>query len=95
VLKKAPNKYGKKGGKRHKEVIGKVKKDIDKRGFKVGTEARFDVVNEYKSKMYADVVALDGKNRIAEIHQVGKGTKKGRAIACEQKVMYAGVYART
>ena len=42
-------------------------------------EYKYNTPNESKKTRYADVVGLDRKGRVAEIHQVGKTTKRYNA----------------
>lgn len=83
-----PNPYGKKGGVLHQNKINEIAKDIEARGLTPGYEYRFDTTGGYKDSRFADVVGLDSQGRVAEIHQVGKSTKKySSPISREKKAI--------
>lgn len=49
------------------------------------TEYRFRTSNGQKSSRYADVVGLDSQGRVAEIHQVGRNTKRYNAPVARER----------
>ena len=59
-----------------------------KRNLTPKTEYKFKTEGGYKNTRYADVVALDSRNNVVEVHQVGKVTKKKKMpVARERKAI--------
>ena len=77
--KRIPNPNGKKGCKAHQSVIEEIGDDIKSRGLIPKFEYKYNTPNGSKKTRYADVVGLDRKGRVAEVHQVGKTTKRYNA----------------
>ena len=85
---KCPNPNGKNGGTKHQAKIENIKKSAIDRGLKYQTEYKYTVTNGYKKTRYADVVVFDSKNRVMEIHQVGRTTKKHKKpVSRERKAI--------
>ncbi|MCI7632439.1 MAG: hypothetical protein MSS80_00140, partial [Mollicutes bacterium] len=83
-----PNPNGKNGGIKHQSKINEIVAEAQKRGLKYIKEYRFKTPNGYKKNRYADVVILDSKNRVMEIHQVGRTTKKHKKpVSRERKAI--------
>ena len=88
TLKTPPNPNGKKGGVAHQNKIKEIATDIEERGFTPEYEYKYDTSGGFKDTRYADVVGLDSQGRVAEIHQVGRSTKKyGAPISRERKAI--------
>ena len=86
--KAVPNPSGKKGGIPHQNKINKVASDIEKRGLTPKYEYKYSTPGGVKNNRYADVVGLDSQGRVAEIHQVGRSTKKyGSPVSREKKAI--------
>ena len=82
-----PNPNGKKGGLPHQEEIKAVKKDIESRGLDHVSEYKYETPNGNKTSRYADVVAVDKKGKVVEVHQVGKQNKNLTPVSREVKAI--------
>ncbi|MFC4812911.1 RHS repeat domain-containing protein [Paenibacillus sp. GCM10023250] len=85
--KKVPNPNGKKGGAAHQQKTQEVEDDIRSRDLTPVREQEYDTKGGYKSKRYADVVAVNKNNEVVEIHQVGKKNKNGTPVSRERKAI--------
>lgn len=85
--KRIPSPNGKKGGPEHQAEVKRVGADIERRGLKSQEEFKVDTPGGHKQKRYVDVVALDKKGEVVEMHQVGKQTMGGEAVSRERKAM--------
>ncbi|MDP4147219.1 MAG: hypothetical protein Q8936_22540 [Bacillota bacterium] len=79
------NPFGRAGGALHQAKIGNVIKQIEAKGLTTKTEYAFHNAKGVKKVRYADVVGLDSRGRVAEIHQVGRSTKRFRAPVSRER----------
>lgn len=82
-----PNPNGKNGGAAHQKKINEIVDDIKSRGLKPVREQKYDTTGGHKNSRYADVVGVNKKGKVVEIHQVGKQNKNGTPISRERKAM--------
>lgn len=85
--KSVPNPSGKKGGLAHQQEIKNIQKDIKSKDLKPVTEYKYNTPGGTKSTRYADVVAVDKKGKVVEVHQVGKVNKNGTPVSREVKAI--------
>ncbi|MFN8256037.1 MAG: hypothetical protein U0W24_10140 [Bacteroidales bacterium] len=78
------NPNGKKGCPEHQQKILEIGKGIEKKGLIVLYEYLFKSRSSNTKKRYADVVGMDSKMKIKEIHQVGRRNKNGSPVKRER-----------
>lgn len=86
--KPAPNPNGKKGGEANQGKAEEISADIESRGLEPKREFQVKTPNGEKTSRFVDVVGLDPETgEVVEMHQVGRTTKSGDAIARERRAM--------
>jgi len=80
--KRVPNPDGRKGGKKHRDLITLILDKISKKGKKTATEYKIDLPNG--TKRYADAVGIDENGNVEEIHQIGKQNQDGTPVKRER-----------
>lgn len=80
------NPYGKTGGPAHQAAIAETKRDLQKEGYIVTTEAFVPIPEGgHKSVRYADILA--SKKEEALYVQVGRKNKNGTPVSRERKAL--------
>ena len=87
AAKKVPNPNGRKGGLAHQDKVNDIAKDIKDRGLKPKAEYHVKTPGGKKSNRFVDVVGLDHKNNVVEMHQVGVQTKKELPVKRERDAL--------
>ncbi len=83
--KKIPNPDGRKGGEKHQNLIKKIVKYLQDRGFITKTEAYVKIENG--RGRFLDILAMDIEGTPSELHQIGKQNKNGEPVARERKAI--------
>jgi hypothetical protein len=82
-----PNPGGRLGDDATKARTAEVTADLDKKGYRINTEVKFDTPSGEKSKRFADVVGTHRETGKRRIVQIGQKNKRGDPFARERRAM--------
>jgi RHS repeat-associated protein len=83
-----PNPYGRAGGPAHQARVNEVASDVESRGLEAVREHRVLTPGGARGSRYVDVAGRDpATGGIVEMHQVGRQTSTGQALARERQAI--------
>jgi RHS repeat-associated protein len=84
----APSRPGRLGNPDHRAAVEQIRQDILNRGYTPRTEFGFETPNGlFKSRRFADVVAIDSDDNVVEIYQVGRQRANGWIVRREVQAL--------